>query len=114
MKNKHALAYIKFLSNVANEPSQFPTLSLSEERMLNFLGTTWHLGKNLTVLEAMKAIPSISPSTSHRCLKILRKKDLIDLVVDQLDNRIKHIVHTDLTDNYFSHLGKCLAKSFDD
>lgn len=114
MKSKHSLAYIKFLSNVANEPSQFPTLDPSEERMLNHLGTTWHLGKKLTVLEAIHALPGMSPSTSHKRLKMLRKKDLIDLEVDQIDNRIKYIVHTDLTDNYFSHLGKCLAKSCDD
>ncbi|MCX7186619.1 MAG: hypothetical protein NTW57_05115 [Methylophilales bacterium] len=113
MKNKHALAYIKFLSNVANDTTQFPILDPSEERMLNHLGTTWHRGKNLTVSEAIHALPSLSPSTSHKRLKMLRKKDLIDLEVDQIDNRIKYIVHTDLTDKYFSHLGQCLAKCCD-
>lgn len=67
----------------------------------------------MTVLETMKTTPEISSSTVHRRLKTLRKKGLINLDVDQVDNRIKYIVHTDFTDSYFSHLGQCLAKAVD-
>jgi DNA-binding MarR family transcriptional regulator len=59
----------------------------------------------------MHGFPDISPSTVHRRLKTMRKKGLIDLAVDEIDNRIKYIVHTNLTDKYFSHLGQCLAKA---
>lgn len=110
MNSKLSLAYMKFLSNVANAPSQLITLGPWEERMLNHLASTWHAGGKLTVSEAIHATPSMSPSTSHKYLTVLRKKGLINLVVDPIDNRIKYIVHTNLTDKYFSHLGQCLAK----
>ena len=59
----------------------------------------------------MHTFSDISPSTVHRRLKTLRKKGFINLDVDQIDNRIKYIVHTDLTNRYFSHLGQCLSSN---
>ena len=61
----------------------------------------------------MHTFSDISPSTVHRRLKTLRKKRLIALDVVQIDNRIKYIVHTELTNSYFAHLGQCLAKPVD-
>ena len=54
----------------------------------------------------------MSPSTVHRRLKTLRKKGLLHFDVDAQDNRIKYIVKTDLTDQYFAHLGKCMDTAF--
>jgi DNA-binding MarR family transcriptional regulator len=113
MKTKASLAYIKFLHLIqaVNALPQFPSLDPVEERLLNYFASAWYSGKKLTVLETMRASPDISPSTVHRRLKTLHKKGLINLDVDQVDNRIKYIVHTDLTNRYFSYLGKCLSNA---
>jgi DNA-binding MarR family transcriptional regulator len=106
-----ASLYIKFLGLVkaVNELPQFPALDPAEERLLNYLALIWYSDKKLTVGEAIQASTETSPSTVHRRLKMLRKKGLIYLDVDQIDNRIKYIKHTDLTDLYFLHLGQRLS-----
>lgn len=115
MNTKASLNYIKYLhlTNAVNELPQFPLLDPVEERILNKLALTWYADIKPTVLEAINAYPDASPSTVHKRLVILRKKGLIDLNVDQIDNRIKYIVPTDFTDSYFSHLGQCLPKAVD-
>jgi len=109
-------AYIKFihLKQAIHDLQQFPSLDPVEERLLNYFASAWHAGKKLTVLETMHASSDISPSTVHRRLKTLRKKGLIALVVDQIDNRIKYIVQTELTASYFAHLGQCLVNAVKD
>jgi len=104
-----ACHYIKFLSLV--DAVKFPALDPIEERLLNYLTLGWYSDKKMTVLETMKATPDISPSTVHRRIKTLRKKGLVVLDVDPIDNRIKYIVHTDLTNQYFTQLGQCLYKA---
>ena len=115
MNTKLAQVYIKFLhlTKAVNDLPQFPSLDPMEERLLHYFATAWHSGKKLTVLETMHESSDISPSTVHRRLKTLRKKGLIGLDVDQIDNRIKYIVHTDLTDSYFAYLGQCLSNASD-
>jgi DNA-binding MarR family transcriptional regulator len=113
--NSKASLYIKFLGLVhaVNELPEFPELDPIEERLLTYLALAWHSGKKLTVVETISAAPNASPSTVHRRLKSLRKKGLINLDVDEIDNRIKYIVQTDLTNRYFSQLGKCISKVVD-
>ena len=113
MNTEASLAYMKFLhlSQGVNELPQFPSLDPTEERLLNYFASAWFAGKKLTVLETMNRSPAISSSTVHRRLKTLRKKGFISLDVDQIDNRIKYIVHTDLTNRYFAHLGQCLSST---
>ena len=113
MKTRIALAYVKFLhlTQAVNDLPQFPSLDPMEERLLNYFASAWYLGKKMTVLQVMHTYAEISPSTVHRRLKTLRKKGLIDLDLDPIDNRIKYIVDTELTSHYFTHLGKCLAKA---
>ena len=115
MNTKASLEYIKFLHLIqaVNKSPQFPSLDPMEERLLNYFASAWFSGKKMTVLETMNTSPEMSSSTVHRRLKTLRKKGLINLDVDQIHNRIKYIVHTNLTNHYFSHLGQCLAKAVD-
>lgn len=104
-----ASRYIKFLSLA--DAVKFPVLDPIEERLLHYITLGWYSDKRMTVLETMKATPDISPSTVHRRIKTLRKKGLVGLDVDPIDNRIKYIVHTDLTNRYFTQLGQCLSKA---
>jgi len=109
-------AYIKFLhlTQAIHDLPHYPLLDPLEERLLNYFASAWYAGKKLTVLETMHASSDISPSTVHRRLKTLRKKGLIALDVDQIDNRIKYIVQTELTTSYFAHLGQCLVNAVKD
>jgi len=111
---KHSASYLKFihLTQALRALPGLPTLNPIEERLLNYLAAAWFSDKDATVLETMRSTPDMSPSTVHRRLKTLRKKGLLHFDVDAQDNRIKYIVKTDMTDQYFAHLGKCMDTAF--
>jgi hypothetical protein len=111
--SQHSLTYLRFLNlvhSIRQLPS-FPVMDAVEERMLNLFASTWHAGEPITVLQAMGMLTEISSTTAHRRLKTLRKKGLIALNTDEVDNRIKYVVPTDLTNKYFAQLGQCLDKA---
>jgi DNA-binding MarR family transcriptional regulator len=89
----------------------FPEIDAVEERMLNLFAATWHAKQPMTVLQAMGLMTEISSTTAHRRIKSLRKKGLIALNIDDVDNRIKYVVPTDLAQKYFAQLGQCLDKA---
>ncbi len=90
---------------------RFPQLDAVENRMLGILASKWHEGKPITVLEAMVMLPQISTTTAHRHLTFLRKKGMIDPVLNEEDRRIKYIVPTKATHRYFAQLGQCMGDS---
>lgn len=105
--------YLKFLNlaqKVRTLPA-FPILDALEERLLNVLAVEWADGRSVTVLSAMGILVDASPTTLHRRLKSLRAKGVIDLHIDQVDNRIKYVVPTDLAQRYFSQMGACMAQA---
>jgi DNA-binding MarR family transcriptional regulator len=105
--------YIRFLNlaQALRGITKFPQLDPIEERMLNYLAGFWLLGVPATVVESINGSADISPSTAHRRLKSLRKKGYIDLNIDERDNRIKYIVQTELTKQYFSELGSFMKSA---
>ncbi len=111
--SSHSLAYIKFLnlSQTARAVPDFPTLDPVEERLLNLFASNWHTDLKITVLQAMHLSNDVSPTTAHRRLKSMRKKGLIALVSDELDNRIKYIEPTPLAHQFFAQLGQCLEEA---
>ena len=52
-----------------------------------------------------------SPTTIHRRIKSLRKKGVIQLTVDEIDNRIKYVAPTALATEYFAQLSNALVKA---
>ena len=102
--------YLRFINlmQAIRELPTFPKIDPVEERLLNMFAICWLKNQKLTVLEAMNMSPDVSPTTVHRRLKSLRSKGLIDLSIDEIDTRIKYIVPTKLTDEYFASMGKCL------
>ena len=102
--------YLNLVQAVRSLPS-FPQLDAVESRMLNVFAAAWHEGKTITVLEAMVMLPEISTTTAHRRLKMLRKKGMIDLDLDGQDNRVKYVVPTKETHQYFAQLGQCMEKA---
>ncbi len=52
-----------------------------------------------------------SSTTVHRRLKTLRLKGMLELEVDEDDNRVKSIVSTALSRDYISQLGKSVVQA---
>jgi DNA-binding transcriptional ArsR family regulator len=103
-------AYLKFLSLVQalRDTPTFPVIDATEERLLQQLATAWAAGKQVTVLEAMQMETDTSPATIHRRLKSLRKKGIIELAVDEADNRVKYVKPTALAADYFAQINQAL------
>ena len=113
-KSTHeSLNYLKFLNLVQaiRKLPSFPEMDAVEERLLNMLAVSWHVGKKITVLEAMAMLTDISATTAHRRLKTLRKKGMIALIADEADNRIKYVTSTPTAMKYFAKLSECIDKS---
>ena len=109
-ETKYSTTYLRFLNLIQaiRELPSFPNVDPVEERLLNALASIWHKGQRITVLEAMSLPVEVSATTLHRRLKSLRSKGMLALQTDDVDTRIKYVVPTERTEQYFSVLGKCL------
>ena len=105
--------YQRFISLeiAAEKSSDFPMLEPVEKRILSLLITYWLNNKPLTVVEAIHMSSEISTSTMFRYLKKLRKKGYVESIIDELDNRVKYVSPTKQADQYFSKMGKLMAKA---
>ena len=112
-KSPDSISYLDFLSLVqaVRLSPEFSQISHSEERVLNHLASVWGADQKITVLQAMGVVQEISHSTSHRLLKSLRLKSFITLLTDERDSRVKYVLPTEKTNQYFVHLGKCLNQA---
>jgi DNA-binding MarR family transcriptional regulator len=63
------------------------------------------------VVETMNITNELSTSTIFRYLKKLRQKGYLELIVDEIDNRIKYVSPTKQCDKYFSRLGKLMTEA---
>jgi DNA-binding MarR family transcriptional regulator len=106
-------SYLKFLTLVqeVRVSPEYSEVNPSEERLLNHLASAWSTQQKITVLQAMGVDRDISHSTSHRLLKSLRLKNFIMLMTDERDTRVKYVLPTDKTNQYFAHLGRCLNQA---
>ncbi|MDO9277747.1 MAG: hypothetical protein Q7U05_04220 [Polaromonas sp.] len=115
MENKRASSnnYLNYLYRLelARKLPGATKLDPLEERMLSCLAPAWHLGKKITVLEAMKNCSHMSSTTAHRRLKSLRKKGFVNLVSDEDDNRIKYVLPTDSVHQYFAQIWQCIEEA---
>ena len=107
------LTYARFLTarRAARTDGVIPRLDAMEERVFEALATCWGEGRPVTVLQAMTMTGEASPTTVHRLLKSLRKKELIRLHEDETDNRIKYIHATDAGMAYLDRLGLCMDEA---
>jgi DNA-binding MarR family transcriptional regulator len=107
----HSEIYLNFLriSGDLRKSPAYPQLDLPEERLLDLLAFFWNSGKKITVLKAMQMSSDASSTTVHRRLKTLRLKGMLELQMDEDDNRVKYINSTQLSRDYLSHLGKSVV-----
>ena len=99
------MAYAAALSGNAHD------LCAPEVAMLNTLAQSWLADVPLSVLGAMHANDTCSGTSSHRSLKLLRKKGYISLATDERDNRVKAVLPTAMAMQYFDVMGKRMAKT---
>lgn len=111
--SKHALAYQKFLNlaNAIEGLTKFPQLTPDEKCLLRHLNDYWINNRDITVVNAMNIVDTMSTSTVFRYLKKIRQKGYVELEVDKVDNRIKYIRPTEQTISYFAEQGKILLKT---
>ena len=86
-----------------------PKLEVEEQVIFNELAVLWSKEDPVTVLQAMRLPVGMSPTTIHRKLKGLRKKGVIRLEEQEADNRVKHVVPTDLGRGYLVKLNRCVV-----
>lgn len=105
--------YQKFLNlaSAVEGMSEFPSLDPVEKYLLRKLSNYWVNNQKITVVETMHITEDISTSTIFRYLKKLRAKGYVELIVDEVDNRVKYVSATKLTDSYFNKMGKLLVKA---
>jgi len=111
--HRHSQIYLHFLDllTTARGLPGFADLDPLEERLLNSLAIVWHADEKITVLKAMSICNDVSSTTAHRRLKSLRVKGVIVLVNDEVDNRIKYVIPTDVAFQYFAKIGQCIEKA---
>jgi DNA-binding MarR family transcriptional regulator len=112
-QKQYSQTYLKFLQLVqaVRQLPGFPALDPVEERLLNLFATVWQADKKITVLQAMGMSNDVSSTTAHRRLKSLRQKGVLVLVADLVDSRIKYVMPTAMTHQYFSQLGQCVDEA---
>jgi DNA-binding MarR family transcriptional regulator len=103
-----ALRFLNLVTAIRALPT-VPSLDPLEERVLMVLALNWATGIAVTVMQILGTFNDASPSTVHRRLKSLKKKGLIALREDENDNRTKYIEPTDLANDYFNEIGKCMT-----
>ena len=112
-KSSLADVYSRFLQlakAVESLPSA-PVIDANEEALLNALSLHWHTGKPLAVREAMTLDTLGSPSTLHRRISRLKVLGLIEDKSSPGNLRIKLLVPTQKTLNYFDKRGAALNKA---
>ena len=108
----YASTYQKYLelSTSVHDKRDFYLLTADEKYLLRSLNHYWIEDKKVTVLTALNETNHMSHNRVFRNLKKLREKGFLSLEVSKTDNRIKYILPTKLTLNYFNEHGKILTK----
>ena len=99
------------LAIATEQLSDLPSLDPIEKRLLALLSNSWSNNKKITVVESMNITNELSTSTIFRYIKKLRQKGYLELIVDEVDNRVKYVSPTKQCDKYFSKLGKLMTEA---
>ena len=114
LENKNQnFSYINFLIhlNETKADHDFPDLDLSEMQLLESIVLIKQQPIPCTVSNVISAVGSSSASASHRRLKKLKHIGLVNLVVDEKDNRLKYVVFTPLAATFFDKMGRLMNEA---
>lgn len=104
--NPAAVLYLNFLRDTARAP--VVELDPVEQRIVDVLALRWHSGEPVSVVGAMHMVPGISPSTAQRRMKSLRKRGVLDVVIDELDNRNKYLEPSAVLRRHLARMGRLM------
>ena len=68
-------------------------------------------GHPMVVTETMDLSDIASPATIHRRIEVLKKAGLIQVMQTEQNQKIKFLVPTQISINYFDKLGKLMASA---
>lgn len=110
---KQSQTYRKFLHlvNAMRQMPGLPVLDSVEERLLSVFAAAWQTKTSIPVSAAAQMVPDASERTVYRRLKTLESKGLIAFASDANDQRIRYVIPTDRTDDYFDKLGRCIERA---
>jgi DNA-binding MarR family transcriptional regulator len=105
--------YLKFFNLVQaiRQKDRLFALDPVEERLLSSFAAVWATGRYLTASEAATIVADVAPRTVQRRVVSLVDKGLLRVESDEEDNRIKYFFATDMTNEYFEELSKCLEQA---
>jgi len=104
------LKYLHLTQEVRVQPI-FQRMDVIDIAILDTWGAAWHNGIPMGVLKALSLSNNRSAGRYHGRMHGLRAIGLIDLVPDDQDGRIKYVVPTKATQDYFAQLGQCMHQS---
>jgi hypothetical protein len=108
VKNKGI--YFNYLSLCA-QSKELVVLDATDARLLDNLGLAWSNGKVVSGLDATHILPEISISNAHMRMQRLRRLGLLNLRIDDADNRRKFVEPTDASNKYFAQRTKLMEKA---
>jgi len=110
---KYNVIYQKFLSlaHAIDELTDFPTMTADEKCLIRHLNNAWYNKHDITVLQTVRKVNHLSQATVLRHLKNLKNKGYIEMVIDEMDNRIKYVRPTKQIHLYFAEHGKLMIAS---
>ena len=109
-KSKNLTVFYQFLTATRDTKSIKGRVELDsvDARILEELAVSWKDGTPITVVQMMTSVAFVSTTTAHRRLKSLRKNGLINLQLNEEDNRVKFIIPTEKALQHFEYLGRTM------
>lgn len=98
------LRFLNFAHAVKETTPEWPALDPTEERLLFRFAGTWFNKGPITIADAVELIHECSPGTAHTKITSLIKKGVLEAKLDDKDRRVKKLVPTKLTLDYFNKL----------
>jgi hypothetical protein len=110
---KFSKTYIKFINLVeaVRQKDHLFALDPVDERLLNSFASVWGAGQQLTASGAALVVADVAPRSVQRRVAALLDKGMLRVENDANDCRIKYLLPTDKTNEYFAELAKCLERA---
>jgi DNA-binding MarR family transcriptional regulator len=90
-----------------------PAPDALEERMLALFAMAWDAGRQIPVTEAARMEADTPERTAFRRIKSLRDKGWVTIEPSPNDHRVKFVVPTRQTLQYFESLNRCLQQALE-
>ena len=92
------------LIRALNESAAFPCLDVHEQQLLNRLEMAWANGQRFIAPDAASTATVNAANSLRSQLESLRRKGVIQFLLDSDDRRISYVVATSMTAEHFAKL----------